>query len=204
MIGTAPRRLAMLGDSLTAGFGLRRADGLPVRLEIELDALDLPVRVHNAGISGDTIADGLRRLERDVPDDTELCLVALGANDLIRRERTEQMRAGLDAILDGLARRGIPALLCGMRAPPWLGGYAIAFDRVFADAARDRGTPLDPFLLEGVALTPGFVLPDGIHPNAAGTGAIARRLAPVVANALRALDKQDSASDRQRWINPGR
>lgn len=175
----------MLGDSLTAGYGLRAAEALPVQLGVELTALGAPARVGNAGVSGDTTADGLRRVDRVVPGDTELCIVALGANDMMQLVPVDTIRRNLDAILDRLADRAIPAMLCGMRAPPWFGLYAVAFDGIFGDVARRRGLPLDPFLLEGVALNPAFALPDRIHPNARGVAAIARRLAPRVADVLK-------------------
>lgn len=178
------RRLTMLGDSLTAGYGLRPSEALPIRLQAELAALGTQATIVNAGVSGDTTADGLRRADRDVPSDTQLCIVALGANDMMQFVATETIRRNLEAILDRLAVRDIPAMVCGMRAPPWFGLYAVAFDSVFKAAAVRRGLPFDPFLLEGVALNPTFTLPDRIHPNARGVEAIARRLAPRVAAAL--------------------
>lgn len=177
--------ITILGDSLTAGYGLEPQDALPVRLQAELKTLGLDVSVHNAGISGDTTADGLRRLNRDVPDDTRLCIVALGANDMMQKVPTHQVEQALDAILQRLSDRGISALICGMRAPPWFGAYALAFDRLFAEVAHRHGAPLDPFLLQGVALDPGFALPDRIHPNARGVAFVARRLALRVADVLR-------------------
>lgn len=177
----------MLGDSLTAGYGLRPQEALPARLEGELARLGRVVTVTNAGRSGDTTADGLRRMDRDVPADTRLCLIALGANDMMQLIPTEMVSRHLDAILERLAARGIPSMICGMRAPPWFGWYAVAFDGVFSEAARRHSAAFDPFLLEGVALNPAYALPDRIHPNAAGVAAIARRLAPRVAEALGAI-----------------
>lgn len=175
----------MLGDSLTAGYGLRADEALPVRLEAELRRLNHAVNVTNAGVSGDTTADGLRRVDRDVPADTRLCIVALGANDMMQLIATERIRENLEAILGRLAARSIPAMVCGMRAPPWFGMYAMAFDGLFQEAARRHGAALDPFLLQGVALNPAFALPDRIHPNARAVEVIARRLAPRVVEALK-------------------
>jgi acyl-CoA thioesterase-1 len=177
-------RITMLGDSLTAGYGLRRDEALPVCLQAELERLGMPVVVTNAGVSGDTTADGLRRMDRAVPPDTRLCMVALGANDMMQGVATPTMQRNLDAILDRLTARSMPAMICGMRAPPWLGLYALAFDRVFADVARRHRVPFDPFLLEGVALDPRYSLPDRIHPNAPGIAKVARRLAPRVVAAM--------------------
>lgn len=177
----------MLGDSLTAGYGLRAHEALPARLQQALEQLGAPATVVNAGVSGDTTADGLRRMDHHLAGDVDLCIVALGANDMMQRVAVDAVTRNLDAILDRLAARGVPALLCGMRAPPWFGLYALAFDRVFGEIARRRDLPFDPFLLEGVALNPAFVLPDRIHPNAKGVEAIARRLAPRVAAVLSRL-----------------
>lgn len=176
--------MTMLGDSLTAGYGLEAADALPVRLQAEMARLGTPVVIDNAGVSGDTLADGLRRMERDVRQDTQLCIVALGANDMMLKVSPHRVRADLDAILGKLAARSIPAMICGMRAPPWFGSYASRFDAVFKLAAETHGVAFDPFLLEGVALNPAYTLPDRIHPNADGIQIVARRLAPEVIAAL--------------------
>lgn len=144
----------MLGDSLTAGYGLRPGEALPRRLQAELDRLGIPATVINAGRSGDTTADGLRRMDRDVPADTRLCIVALGANDMMQMIPTSTIVRNLDAILERLGARAIPAMVCGMRAPPWLGLYAVAFDGLFREVALRHRAAFDPFLLEGVALNP--------------------------------------------------
>lgn len=182
-----PLRITMLGDSLTAGYGLRAADSLPARLQLELQSLGHSVVVANAGVSGDTTADGLRRLDRAVPSDTDLCIVALGANDMMQLIAPDRIRDNLDAILFRLASLKIPAMICGMRAPPWFGAYAIAFDGLFRSLASQHRVSLDPFLLDGVALNPAYALPDRIHPNAQGVKRIARRLAPRVASELQKL-----------------
>lgn len=176
----------MLGDSLTAGYGLRPQEALPVRLQAELERLGRPATVLNAGVSGDTTADGLRRLDGAVPADTDLCIVALGANDMMQLIPTDRIERNLDAILGRLAARSIPAMIAGMRALPWFGLYAVAFDGLFRKVAHRHGAALHPFLLEGVALNPAYALPDRIHPNAAAVEVIARRLAPKVAEAIRA------------------
>ena len=176
----------MLGDSLTAGYGLRRQESLPARLEIELAGLGQDVEVINAGVSGDTTADGLRRMNRSLPEGLALCVIALGANDMLQVLPPDTVRRNLEAILDRLEQKGTPAMLCGMRAPPWFGIYAIAFDSVFADVARRRRVPFYPFLLDGIALDPRYALPDRLHPNSKGIEVIARRLAPAVDAALRA------------------
>lgn len=180
-------RITMLGDSLTAGYGLRPGEALPDRLQTELEGLGVPATVTNAGRSGDTTADGLHRMDRDVAPDTRLCIVALGANDMMQMVPTATIVRNLDAIMERLRARAIPPMICGMRAPPWFGLYAVAFDGIYREVATRHGAALDPFLLEGVALNPAFALPDRIHPNARGVTAMARRLAPSVARVMRAM-----------------
>lgn len=176
--------ITLLGDSISAGYGLRPSEALPVRLQAAVAARGLDIEVVGAGVSGDAMRDGLRRLDRSVPARTALCVVALGANDLMQSIPPDRVRADLDAILTHLRARSIPVLLCGMRAPPWLGAHARAFDAVFQDAARAHRVPFYPFLLEGVALNPMLSLPDRFHPNARGIEIIARNLAPHVMAAL--------------------
>jgi len=183
----AERVVTLLGDSLTAGYGLKAAESLPRRLAARLASETPPVRVIGAGVSGDTTTDGLRRLDRDVPAQTDLCVVALGANDMMQLVPAERVRNNLLSIIDKLRRRDISVLLSGMRAPPWFGAYAWAFDAVYPEVARTADVPLMPFLMDGVALHPAYVLPDRIHPNALGVGRMADALAPHVRSALAAL-----------------
>lgn len=181
------RQVAVLGDSITAGYGLPASQALPSRLQSELTRLGLAARVVPAGISGDTTAGGLRRLERAVPAGADVCVVALGGNDLLLGADPAQVRTNLDAIVRRLKARGVTVVLAGVRVPPLLGGaYANAFNGAFASVARQHGVIFLPDMLEGVALNPQLNQRDGIHPNAAGVTVIARRLAPLVARALAA------------------
>lgn len=182
--GAPEKIVTLLGDSITAGFGLPSAEALPVRLEEALRAKELNVRVRGAGVSGDTTGGGLARVGYSVQDDTDLCIVALGGNDMLQGVDPKTVRANLEAIIASLKARDIPVLLAGMRAPPQYGAYAAEFDRIFADLARQDDVPAYPFLLEGVALDRRYNQPDGIHPNAQGVRIIADGLAPVVAAAL--------------------
>ncbi len=182
--GAPEKIVTLLGDSITAGFGLPSAESLPVRLEEALRAKGLSVRVRGAGVSGDTTGGGLARVGYSVQDDTDLCIVALGGNDMLQGMDPKTVRANLEAIIASLKARDIPVLLAGMRAPPQYGAYAAEFDRVFSDLARQDDVPAYPFLLEGVALDRRYNQPDGIHPNAQGVRIIADGLAPVVAAAL--------------------
>lgn len=181
-----PKIVTMLGDSITAGFGLPAADALPAQLAARLKAAGLDVRVRGAGVSGDTTADALARVDFSVQPDTDLCLVALGGNDLLRGVEPRLVRGNLEAIVRDLKARRVAVLIAGMRAPPSMGaGYAGAFDGVFPAVARAERVGFYPFLLDGVALDRRLNQRDGIHPNAAGVKVIAGRLAPVLARALR-------------------
>lgn len=183
----APKVITMLGDSITAGYGLAAAQALPNQLHLQLQKLGVANVVRAAGVSGDTTAGGLSRVDFSVRKDTDLALVALGANDLLQGQDPKRTRANLDGIVERLRKRGIRVLLAGITAPGEIGGrYARDFNAVFPAVARQHGVALYPNLIEGVARNPSLNQPDGIHPNPAGVRIIAARLAPVVAKALAA------------------
>lgn len=192
--GGAELVVTLLGDSITAGLGLPAADALPAQLETALRGQGLAVRVRAAGVSGDTTAGGLARVDFSVQDDTDLCIVALGGNDMLQGIEPARVRSNLEAILARLKARKIPVLLAGMRAPPQYGSYAADFDRVFTDLARTDGVAAYPFLLADVAMDARYNQADGIHPNAAGVRIIVERLAPVVAAALSRGERAVAAS----------
>ena len=174
-------RILVLGDSLSAGYGLSTAEAFPAQLEQALRQSGQKVRVINAGVSGDTTAGGLARLEWALAEHPQLVIVQLGANDALRGLDPEQVRANLDAILTRLQQAGTQVLLAGMRAPRNLGpAYYIKFDLIYSDLARKHRVALDPFFLEGVALRPELNQPDGLHPNSRGVAVIVRRLLPQV------------------------
>ena len=184
---TATPFVLALGDSLTAGYGLARDQSFAAQLEALLRRRHPDARVHNAGVSGDTSAGGLARLPRVLASLTQrpdLAIVELGANDLLRGIAPERMRTNLDAILSELARCGIPVLLAGMLAPPFLGAFAGRYNAVFPDLARAHGVPLYPFFLDGVVGDPALTLADRIHPNARAVGIVAGRILPHVEAAL--------------------
>ena len=140
-----------------------------------------------AGVSGDTLAGGLARVDFSVQKDTDLAIVALGGNDLLQGQDTRASRAALDGIVRKLQARKIPVLICGYLAPAEVGSaYARDFNAMFTGVARTRRAPLYPDLLAGVGRTAALKQPDGIHPNPRGVQIIAARLAPVVAKALAA------------------
>jgi acyl-CoA thioesterase-1 len=179
--GAAPVRVMMLGDSLTAGYGLAPEKALPAQLEAALKQAGLDVRVLNAGVSGDTTAGGLARLDWSLAENPDYVLVGLGANDALRGLDPERAYANLDAILTRLRAKGIKTLLLGMLAPPNLGAdYGRRFREIYRRLAEKHRVPLYPFLLDGVAADRQLNQPDGIHPNADGVAIIVERLVPVV------------------------
>ncbi|MDP1631096.1 MAG: arylesterase [Caulobacter sp.] len=180
-----PRVVTLLGDSITAGYGLPARDALPARLEAALVKLTPGARVRGAGVSGDTSAGGAARVDFSVQADTAVCVVALGGNDLLQGLDPKQTKANLDRIIRRLKARGITVVLAGLTAPTAIGkSYARDFGAVFPALAKQHGLILYPNLLDGVAGHPRLNQRDGIHPNAAGAAIIAARLAPVVARAL--------------------
>ena len=179
-------RLMMLGDSITAGYGLARGEALPARLEAALRARGRAVRVIDAGVSGDTTAGGRARLDWALAENPHAVIVALGGNDGLRALEPRSSRANLAAILDALAAKRLPTMLTGMLAPPNLGAdYGREFAASFSDLARERpGVVFYPFLLEGVAGDLSLNQPDGIHPNPAGVEEVVRRMLPYVESLL--------------------
>jgi acyl-CoA thioesterase-1 len=177
----AERVVVALGDSLTAGLGVAADEAWPALVEARLRREGYPYRVVNAGVSGDTTAGGLRRVEWVLRSRPEVAVVALGANDGLRGLATDAMESNLLAIVERLRAAGARVLVAGMQVPPNYGGaYARAFRDVFQDVARRTGAPLMPFLLDGVAADPRLNMPDGIHPNAAGHRAIAEHVWPYL------------------------
>lgn len=175
-----PVRIVALGDSLTAGYGLKPGDAFPDQLARRLKAKGVAVEIANAGVSGDTTAAGLARIDWSIPDGTDAVILELGANDALGGRPPEQARRNLEAIITRLKARGIDILLAGIRAPRNLGNeYANTFDMIFPDLAVKHGLILYPFFLTGVALDPKLNLPDGIHPTAAGVAIIAERIEPA-------------------------
>ena len=176
-----PLRILALGDSLTAGYGLAAADSFPAQLERALNDRGTTVQVLNAGVSGDTTAGGLARLEWALVDNPDLVILALGANDSLRAVAPEITRANLAAILEKLQARQLPVLLAGMYAPPNLGQtYQAAFDSIYPQLAVQYGALLYPFFLDGVATDPALNQADGIHPNSDGVAVLVQRIVPYV------------------------
>ncbi|MCB1504214.1 MAG: arylesterase [Hyphomicrobiaceae bacterium] len=178
-------RIIALGDSLTAGYGLPPGQAFPDVLQIALRARGHNVEVANAGISGDTTAAGLARLDWAVGPEADAIIVELGANDALRGQPPAEARANLDVILTRLSARKLPILLAGMRAPEnWGAAYRDKFDAIYPELAARHGTLLYPFFLDGIATDPKLNLPDGLHPNQRGVAIIVERILPVVEQLL--------------------
>ena len=174
------------GDSLTAGYGLPAGQAFPARLEAWLHQQGIEVRVVNAGVSGDTTAGGLARLDWALADKPDLVILALGANDALRGIEPSTVRENLDKMIGKIEASGAKVLLLGMLAPPnWGEEYRHAFDQIFPELARVHHLPLYPFFLEGVAMKPELNQTDGLHPNERGVAVLVDRIAPVVARLLR-------------------
>lgn len=186
-------RIVAFGDSLTAGYGLPPKNAFPVRLQAALKARGHNVTVINAGVSGDTTAGGLARLDWAVPDDTDAVIVELGANDALRGLDPAIARKNLDAILKRIKAKGADILLTGMRAPRNYGPeYTGVFDRIFPALAREYDTLYYPFFLEGVVLNAGLNLDDGLHPNAKGVDVIVESILPHVEELIARVKKRQA------------
>src|SRR5262245_6278785 len=175
----AERVIVAFGDSLTAGLGVKPEQAYPALLEARLRAEGYGYRVVNAGVSGDTTAGGLRRIDWTLRNKPDVVIVALGANDALRALDLASVRANLDAIVTRFQQAGVRVLLAGMEVPPNYGArYAAEFRAMYADIGRKRNVAFMPFLLDGVAANPMLNQADGIHPTAQGYSVIVNRLWP--------------------------
>ncbi len=186
----APLKILMFGTSLTQGLGLPPGTELPAVLQKKFAAAGTPVQVINAGVSGDTSADGLSRIDWSLADHPDAAIVELGSNDALRGIDPAQTERNIAAILTKLRAAHVPVLLLGMKAPRNLGAqYDTAFDAIYPKLARQFGDALYPFVLEGVALDPKLNQADGIHPNPAGVQVIAARLFHYVQKLIAEISK---------------
>ncbi len=190
-----PERLVLaFGDSLYAGYGLARGQSLPDAVQSRLWAAGINAKVVNAGVSGDTTAAGRQRLAfalDNLPRKPDLVMLGLGGNDVLRQIPPAETRANMDAMMSELAKRGIPVLLTGMRAPPNLGPeFQARFDSIWPDLAKRYDAALYPFILDGVIGNAALMQADHVHPTAPGIVRIADRVTPLVAARL-ADDPED-------------
>lgn len=174
-------RISVLGDSLTASYGIPVDQGFPAQLERALVDLGYECQVLDAGVSGDTTAGGLARLDWMLAEEPSHVIVELGANDGLRALPTPQMQENLNKIIQRLKEKNLPILMAGMLAPPNLGKtYGTAFAQVFSDLAETHDIPLYPFFLDGVAGEPSLNQPDQLHPLPEGVAVIVERILPLV------------------------
>jgi acyl-CoA thioesterase-1 len=179
----AGERAVFIGDSLTAGYGLDPENAYPQLVEAAMRERGRDLTVVNAGLSGDTTAGGLRRLDWILRQPIDILFIALGANDALRGLPVEATRENLRGMIRTVREKQpeVRIILAGMLAPPNMGeAYRSAFDRIFPELAKSESVELLPFLLEGVAGVPGLNLPDGIHPNAKGQKRVAESVLAVL------------------------
>jgi acyl-CoA thioesterase I len=178
-------RIVAFGDSLMAGYQLGPGESFPEKLESALKTRGHDVVIANAGVSGDTSSGGLSRLDWSVPDDTDLVILGLGANDMLRGISPEITGKNLDEMIVRLKERGIDVMLAGMLAAPNLGpNYAQAFNSIYPRLAEQYDLVLYPFLLQGVAAERDMLLDDGMHPNAEGIDRMVEGVLPLVERKL--------------------
>ena len=188
--GTSLPRIVFLGDSLTAGLGLPRAQAVPALIQARLDAEGYGYEAMNAGVSGDTAAGGLSRLEWSLEGQVAILVVELGANDGLRGLPVSQLEQNLSEIITRAQQRGITVILTGMEAPPNYGAvYTSEFRRVFRDLAEEHDVAFVPFFLEGVAGIPSLNNADGMHPNSAGAQIVAETVWRVLEPVIKAEDQ---------------
>ena len=185
-----PIRILAFGDSLTAGYGLAEQDTLPTRLADALNKMGRPVTMINGGVSGDTSADGVTRLDWALADKPQIMILALGANDMLRGLDPKATRANLEAIIQKAQAAGVEIVLAGMLSPTNLGPeYKAAYDAIYPDLAKAHNLLFMPFLLQDVAQDSDLNQADGIHPNGNGVAIIVRNLLPYVTQAMDKLEK---------------
>lgn len=182
------KRIVALGDSLTAGYGLQSGEDFATKLQESLVKEGLDVKIDNAGVSGDTTAGGLARIDWAIEgaQKPDLVLVALGANDMLRGIDPAVTKDNLSKILTKLKDKNIPAFLIGMRSPTNMGPFFRGkFDKVYKELADEYDVPLYPFFLDGVAMKTEYNLEDGIHPNTKGIAIIVEKITPAIKKTLK-------------------
>lgn len=187
VVGAAaePYRIVGFGDSLMAGYQLDAGQSFPEKLEAALKARGHDIVITNAGVSGDTSSGGLSRLDWSVPDETDLVILELGANDMLRGLAPELTEQNLVAMIERLRDRDIAVILAGMMAAPNLGDdYGARFNAIYPRLAESYELPFYPFFLDGVTAVPGLLLADGMHPNAEGVDRMVEGFLPVIEEVL--------------------
>jgi acyl-CoA thioesterase-1 len=191
--GAKPIKMVVLGDSLSAGYGLPALAAFPERLQKALKAKGIEVDMINAGVSGDTTSGGRDRLDWSIPEGTQAVIVELGANDAMRGTNPDVTRAALTDIVTRLQARKISVFVCGMLAPPNYGSdFSARFNAIYPDLSKSFGVPLYPFFLEGVVTDPKLNQADGLHPTAEGVDVIVKNILPSVEAFLGTISGQHS------------
>ena len=182
---TQPPVIVAFGDSLTAGLGLPQDQSFPAQLEAALKERGTEATVVNAGVSGDTAAAGLARLDWSLPDNASAVIIELGANDALQGLPPEGTKQALTQIIEKVQAKDLPILLAGMEAPRNMGNdYVEQFRAIYVDLAARYHVLLYPFFLEGAAMNDGMTQGDGLHPNAKGVAAIVANILPKVEELL--------------------
>ncbi len=183
-----PATIVVLGDSLSAGYGLEAGESFPEQLQVALNERGIAAKIVGAGVSGDTTSGGLARLDWSVPDGTDGVILELGANDGLRGLPVASMKANLDAMIARLKERNIAVLLTGMEAAPNMGAdYVTAFRAAFRDLSDTHNVMFYPFFLDGVASVARLNQADGIHPTAEGIGVVVENILPTVERFVQSL-----------------
>lgn len=189
-------RIVVLGDSLTAGYGLRPSQAFPRKLGLALKKRGHNVRIVNAGVSGDTTAAGLARLDWAITKDTDAVIVELGGNDILRGLPPQKAQKNLDRIFRKIRKRGIELMIAGMIAPVNLGEkYRNSFDSIFPTLAKKYSAVYYPFFLKGVAMQQGLNQGDGIHPNSKGVAVIVKNILPKVEELIQRVERRRLAQN---------
>jgi acyl-CoA thioesterase-1 len=192
---SAPLKIVAFGDSLTSGHRLPLKDAYPAVLEKKVKSAGLPFSVINQGVSGDTTAGALRRLDRALAEKPQILIVELGVNDGLRGVPIPQIRANLAKIITAAQAQNAEVLLCAMEALPLQGWqYTVEFHKMYEDLAQEYGVPLVPFVMNGVLGNPDMISDDGVHPNAAGARYIAGTIWEYLEPMARKLLEQDPLS----------
>lgn len=191
---TRPITLVAFGDSLTAGYGVQTKESFAAQLQMALQAKGHKVEIVNAGVSGDTTAGGLERLDWSLQPKPDGVILELGANDALRGIDPKETRANLDKMLAILKSKDVDVLLAGMKSPSnWGPEYAKEFDAIYPDLAAKYHVALYPFFLDGVALDRAFVQSDGLHPTAKGVEEIVKRMTPDLEAFLQHIRQHETA-----------
>ena len=192
------KRVVILGDSLTAGFGVDPDEAYPALLQQKVESAKLPFTIINAGLSGDTTAGGLRRVDWVLRQPVDVLVIELGGNDGLRGIPISETRTNLQGIIDRAKKKypNVKIVIAGMKMPANMGDYAVDFEKTFPEIAKKNGATLIPFLLERVGGVPNLNLPDRIHPTPEGHKIVAETAWKTLTSVLTERANQNASSPR--------